>query len=123
MASEFDTLFQGSGIPVLMQALGDLVTYTPPTGSARQIQAGVSPEEAMPELGERGETVRATRRLMVRNDSTLGVASFQRGATVTIGGVAYAVEQWLAGDHGMARMTVGRVYQIERSNQGWRAEN
>ena len=124
MASDFDTLMAAIGVPVLMEHLGDAITYTPAGGAGAAITGILGFEEDREDETLDGRRLRRLRDVTVNTDPADpdygGVASPALNATVTVGGVQYAVESIVSLSANLVRLALRRVTALEVSRENYR---
>jgi len=110
MPSTFDTLMDELGSPVLLEYVGEPLTYTPAGGAGVACTGIVGFEE-----DEEEETLDGRRRKRVRDVSlsTDDVAAPALNATVTIGGVEYAIERVVSKSATFTRLALRRLSALE----------
>lgn len=115
--TDFDTLFADTGRPVLMETLGEAVTYTAPGGGSVSATAIVGPVRVTEQQGEHGRTAIAVRDVLL---SAAEVASPSEGGSVTIGAVVWPVLEisHMSATHSV--LVVTRNIPTERSKPGYR---
>lgn len=97
MPSLFDNLMADAGVPVLMDTLADedTITYTPAGGEGVPVSAILVAETSEEDEELDGPSQKLVREVSILTDPASewgGVAAPALTATVTIGGVEYAVE-------------------------------
>ena len=121
--SRFDSMFAGSGLPLLMYQAGQAITYTPVTGSAVSLTAIVGEVSTLEEDDDDGRTSRASRDVTIATDpsaSTGGVAAPSLADTVTIGSDIWPVESIEALAGSFVRLRVARSEPIALTRAGYR---
>jgi hypothetical protein len=116
--SLFSDIFAAAGAPVLAQWLGAPVTYTTAAGVATTLDALVSAENGEEDAMDQGRHIRRVRMVSV---AAADLPSPAVNATVTIGGLVYAVEA-IESAGAMVRLRVVRFTRSEVSREGYRGK-
>lgn len=117
--SLFDTIM-GEAHPVVMETLGQSLTYNDPESDPVTLTGIVGPIVAREE-DENGRTRKLSRTVTISTAAIGGVTDPDSSATVTIAGVVWSVEGIERQTGTVVKLTLVRPEPIERSRPGYRA--
>ena len=116
--SQFDTDFAEAGRPLLLEQLGDPITYTPPGGDPVSIELAIVGADEADEADEFDG--RRKRRTRMVTGSVADVARPLLSGTFEIDSETWAVESVEACGATMWRVRVVRTGSIEKTRRGYR---
>ncbi|OHB82792.1 MAG: hypothetical protein A2V98_25865 [Planctomycetes bacterium RBG_16_64_12] len=116
--SQFSEIFAAMGAPVLAEYLGASVVFTTAAGVAATVTALVGAEQVDENGIDEGREIRRVRGISI---AAADAPATLINATVTIGGVLYAVEAVEAAGS-MVRLRAVRLTRAELSREGYRGK-
>jgi len=119
MPTNLESLTADCAWPMLLDQLGESVTYTPDGGSPRTVKGVFAIGEQEIVTTDSGQIRQRTGKLIVEDHATRGLTSLADLDKFTIDGVVWAVGRWMAQQNGLQVIELVRATDLERSHENY----